>query len=141
MATPESLFTQNLLPMIKQILLVDDDEDEPGIFTSALEETGIPFHCAWVRGAEEALRHLSQQQPDFIVLDFNMPRINGLELLRILKADNMLRNIPVIMYSATMGRELITKALEAGALKCIRKPYSVQELPVILKTILQAGFL
>lgn len=124
--------------MIKQILLIDDDEDEPGIFINALEETGIPFQCTWVPGATEALYHLENYKPDFIILDFNMPKINGLELLRIIKADETLQDIPVIMYSATMGNELSAKALAAGAFTCIRKPYSMEELPSILKTFLQS---
>jgi CheY-like chemotaxis protein len=122
--------------MIKQILLIDDDEDEPGIFINALEETGIAFQCTWMPGAEDALQHLENYKPDFIFLDFNMPKINGLELLRIIKADETLQDIPVVMYSATMGNELSKKALDAGALKCIHKPFYMAELPSILKTFL-----
>ena len=122
--------------MAKHILLIDDDEDEPGLFINALEETGIPFICTWAPGPDEALRQLKNVRPDFIVLDFNMPKMNGLELLRLLKATDDLQHIPVIMYSATMGAELAAKALEAGAVKCIRKPYSMYELPAILKNFL-----
>lgn len=124
------------MPMIKQILFVDDDEDEPDIFISALEETGIPFQCTSVPGAAEALRHLENYRPDFIILDFNMPKINGLELLRIIKADETLQDIPVVMYSATMGNDLVKKAIEAGAFKCIQKPYHMADLPAVLKTFL-----
>jgi CheY-like chemotaxis protein len=82
------------------------------------------------------LHHLNKYRNDFIILDFNMPKINGLELLRIIKAEKILKDIPVIMYSATMGNDLSQKAIEAGAFKCIRKPYQMAELPAILKSFL-----
>jgi CheY-like chemotaxis protein len=122
--------------MEKHILLIDDDADEPEIFISALREAKILFRCTWANGADEGLMHLQTIIPDLIVLDFNMPKINGLELLRTLKNSAALAMIPVIMYSATMDKELAAKAMQTGAMACIRKPYNMQELPVLLKPFL-----
>lgn len=123
--------------MEKHILLIDDDVDEPEIFINALNEANILFRCTWANGADQAFEHLNQISPDFIVLDFNMPKINGLELLRLLKDNSKLKHIPVIMYSATMDIELHKKALLSGAVKCIRKPYNMQELPGLLQSFFQ----
>lgn len=122
--------------MERHILLIDDDVDEPEIFMNALTEANIPFRCTWANGADQAMAHLHTINPDLIVLDFNMPKTNGLELLHILKEDIKFRSIPVIMYSATMDVELQGRAMRAGAVKCIRKPYRMQELPDLLRSFL-----
>jgi DNA-binding response OmpR family regulator len=122
--------------MERHILLIDDDVDEPEIFMNALTDANIPFRCTWANGADQAMAHLDTISPDIIVLDFNMPKTNGLELLQLLKQDAGLRSIPVIMYSATMDAELQAKAIRAGAVKCIRKPYNMQELPELLRSFL-----
>lgn len=122
--------------MERHILLVDDDVDEPEIFMNALTDAGLSFLCTWANGVDQAMALLKKISPDLIVLDFNMPKTNGLELLQILKEDTGLRTIPVIMYSATMDPELQKKALHAGAVKCIRKPYNMQELPELLRSFL-----
>ncbi len=123
--------------MEKHILLIDDDMDEPDIFINALTEAGVRFKCTWANGADQALVYLENIIPDLIVLDFNMPKTNGLELLFMLKNNSTLKHIPVIMYSATMDAGLIAKAIHAGATKCVRKPYNMQELPVLLQPFFQ----
>ena len=122
--------------MEKHILLIDDDVDEPEIFINALEEAKASFHCTWAPGGSEAMKHLETTKPDFILLDFNMPKMNGLEVLSMLKAHPGMQHIPVIMYSATMDGELSDKALKKGAVRCIRKPYDMQQLPHLLKDFL-----
>jgi CheY-like chemotaxis protein len=122
--------------MGKNILLVDDDMDEPEIFMNALRDANIVFQCTWVSDADQALVQLERTVPDFIVLDFNMPKMNGIELLRVLKKKTHLQHIPVVMYSATMDGHLNAEAMKAGAAHCIRKPYDMQELPGLLKEFL-----
>lgn len=124
--------------MEKHILLIDDDVDEPEIFINALNEANVFFRCTWANGADQAFEQLTQINPDFIVLDFNMPKINGLETLRLLKQDQKWQHIPVIMYSATMDAEIARKAMQEGAARCIRKPYNMQELPELLKSFFQS---
>ncbi len=122
--------------MAKNILLIDDDMDEPEIFMNALRDANIAFHCTWAADADQALVHLESTSPDFIVLDFNMPKMNGIELLRLLKSKTHLRHIPVVMYSATMDGHLNAEALKAGAAECIRKPYDMRDIPSLLKAFL-----
>ena len=110
--------------------------DEPNIVINALTEANITFRCTWAAGGDEAFEKLKALTPDLIMLDFNMPRINGIEVLRMLKESELFRQIPVIMYSATMDRELIQKAMRFGAVECIRKPYNMSELPGLLKNFL-----
>lgn len=119
--------------MEKHILLIDDDIDEPEIFIHALKEAKLLFSCTWANGADDGFAILKKLKTDFIVLDYNMPKINGLEMLERLKSDKNLKEIPVIMYSATMDKTLIAKALQLGATGCIRKPYNINELPGLLR--------
>ncbi|NCI45541.1 response regulator [Sediminibacterium soli] len=122
--------------MEKHILLIDDDLDEPEMFMNALFDADIICKCTWANGAEEAFRHLEHIRPDFIVLDFNMPKMNGLDTLRALKAHEEWQAIPVVMYSTTMDSTLSAKALQQGAVQCIRKPYNMKELPTLLQAFL-----
>ncbi len=66
---------------IKQILLVDDDEDELDIFKEALKNVSIPFNCLYAQNTETAIQILSDVVPDYMFVDFNMPRINGLQFM------------------------------------------------------------
>ena len=117
-------------------MLIDDDADEPEMFINALREARIAFKCTWAASADEGMLRLQSITPDLIVLDFNMPKINGLEMLQSLKSSAAHATIPVIMYSATMDKDLMGKAVRSGALACIRKPYDMHELPVLLKPFL-----
>jgi two-component system chemotaxis response regulator CheY len=122
--------------MEKHILLIDDDMDEPEMFINALYDAGIICKCTWASGAEDAFRQLASISPDFIILDFNMPKMNGIETLRALKAHAEWKHIPVIMYSTAMDAVLSANAMQEGAARCLRKPYNMQELPSLLDSFL-----
>ena len=122
--------------METHILLIDDDMDEPEILINALRDANIQFKCTWAAGPDQGFRELEKIHPDLILLDFNMPKINGLEMLRMLKQSAALQHIPVVMYSATMDKGLIEKAMSSGATGCIKKPYDMQELPSLLRPFL-----
>jgi len=122
--------------MKKHILLIDDDKDEWDIFRDAL--LGIPaaFECTWASDAEEAFRRLEDISPDFIFVDFNMPRTNGLQCLAELKKLRNSRDVPVILYSSYIDGENNRKATDMGAYRCIVKPSRIPELTKSLEEIL-----
>lgn len=116
--------------------MVDDDEDEINIFTEALQKAGIPANCAW---AQSGL-HLGKAfpLPDMIFLDVNMPCIDGFECLVDIKRSPTLVAVPVILYSTGMNTELRKRGLALGAVECIAKTYSINDLAETLKQLIVA---
>lgn len=88
---------------LRQILLVEDDDVDRLTVRRAIKKLKIPNKLITAENGEEALEMLQDMQelPWFILLDINMPRMNGLELLKILKADERLKVIPVIMLTTS----------------------------------------
>lgn len=83
------------------VLHVDDDPDDSALFCEALNEAAPDFKCFVADSAASALEILSDRQkiPDYIFLDMNMPKMNGLECLRLIRSNRALKHINVIMYS------------------------------------------
>lgn len=120
----------------KIILLIDDDEDEYEIFLSALKKTDAPFDFISADCCEKALDILKHVNPDFIFIDLNMPRINGMTCLEEIKKINKISHVPVYMYSTGINASDGQKALQLGAADYIIKPNSISTLSSILKKIL-----
>jgi CheY-like chemotaxis protein len=112
------------------ILLIDDDEDDLDLFSSALEKKGIRVKT--FNTSAKALFYLTlmsgnRELPSLIIMDYNMPRKNGHQVLSLIKGNADTSHIPVVIYSTSMS-ELLRKQLSAaGALDCFNKPWSYQE--------------
>ncbi len=124
--------------LYKNILLIDDDPDDAELFLEAVDSLNKGILIRWIGNPQAAFKELSASDnlPDLIFLDYNMPVLNGLELLELLKNDNKLKVIPVIMIS-TPSQEFV-KELFAGnkILKYFSKPNSFGELIAALDSIL-----
>ncbi len=114
--------------MHKTILLIDDDEEEYYIFNLALELAEIDYRCIWANGLEEASRLVKGFRPDFVFIDINMPRYNGINCLKQLRELEMLRNTTFVMYSSYISETDHNKAFELGAAHCIQKAENIQLL-------------
>ena len=102
-----------------KILLVDDDPLMQRMYGRALDEAG--FACTTVNNGADALAAVAAELPDIILMDVMMPRLNGIEALQALKADERTRHIPVIMLSAYDNPNLMQLALDAGAARYLTK--------------------
>jgi putative two-component system response regulator len=122
-----------------KILLVEDDPQAVGILEPILISKG--FSVSVARDGVEGLDKVRLRSPDLVLLDVNMPRMNGIEMCRRLKADDGTRMIPVVMLTALTDLEKKLQALEAGADDFVNKPYNTIELMTRIKSLLKVKYL
>ncbi|MFT3824213.1 MAG: response regulator [Chitinophagaceae bacterium] len=121
--------------MQKLLLLIDDDPDEINIMQNAINYSGIDLHCLWAQTCERALFLMEQVLPDFILIDYNMPKLNGLSCLEQIRNVRDLDNTPVIIYSNFISNETKQTAIAKGATVCIRKPTTLVALRTFITDI------
>jgi CheY-like chemotaxis protein len=126
--------------MRRNILLIDDDADELGIFLDALDQLpDSSFTCCYARDARQAMDIVHHHVPGFIFLDFNIPQINGLELLAEMKRIPDLSDARIFIYSNHINEEVNRKAKTLGASGCIQKTHTIETLVAELNVIFAAG--
>jgi diguanylate cyclase (GGDEF)-like protein len=122
-------------PHKNKILVVDDVPVNVQLLTTYL--TSVGYHVITARDGQEALTKVSASQPDLILLDVMMPKLNGFEVCERIKKDPVTRIIPVIMVTALNEIEDKIKATEAGADDFISKPFNKLELLTRVKSLLR----
>src|SRR5512146_21372 len=115
------------------ILIVDDDGLNRLLIQSCLEDYG--FQVAEATNGQEALEMLAEAAFDTILLDLEMPILDGFEVLRRVKEDPRLRHIPVIVISAVDEMDSVLRCIEMGAADHLPKPFD----PLLLKARLNAS--
>jgi len=119
-----------------KVLVVDDMMSIRNIVKRALLEIGYKdIHDAL--NGEDALEKLKSGGFGLVLLDWNMPVMNGIELLRIIRADSALQTLPVLMITAEAKMENIMEAVQAGVSDYVVKPFSAQALQEKLEKIFQ----
>ncbi len=121
---------------IKSIILADDDRDDHDFFKDALTEVKSSINLTTVVNGEELLSILKHYIPDFIFLDLDMPGKNGLECLTEIKNNDVLKNIPVVIFSSTSRPANIDTAYEMGADLFFIKPSNYSDLVSSIQAIL-----
>ncbi len=111
--------------------MIDDDQDDLDLLSASFENTGIVTK-AYQSGlqAQGYLRLIADvyPMPALIIIDYNMPKLNGQQVLASLKHDVITHDIPVIVYSTLMSVMLKMNLLKSGAYDCFTKPCSANEL-------------
>jgi len=120
------------------ILMADDDEDDCLLAKKALEQSHLAAELKFVKDGEELMAYLNTQdcgepgsdcpKPDIILLDLNMPKMNGLEALKAIKSHSELCSIPVIMLTTSKADHDICDSYAFGASSFITKPASFKGL-------------
>lgn len=124
-----------------RILLIDDNQDHARILQWAFKQTGRKDCITYFDDGQRALDYLEsngQNQgefPDLIFLDFNLPRVDGREVLRKLKIGENTRSIPVIILSSSEREEDIRKAYELGASSYVSKSVILDSYTTVLQTL------
>jgi CheY-like chemotaxis protein len=113
---------------VYSILIAEDDADDRLLIREAFEENRIPLDLHFVDDGEALMDYLRHHPlPDLILLDLNMPRKDGREVLFEIKADPTLKAIPVVILTTSNTREDITRCYSAGANSYITKPDSYEK--------------
>ena len=107
-----------------RILVVDDEETVRSLFRRILEEAG--YEIATAANGEEALREVSQQEPEVVLLDIKMPGLSGIEILGKLTTD--CPDICVIMVTAVVDTQTAVEAMKLGAYDYITKPFKPNDV-------------
>ncbi len=110
-----------------RILVVDDFATMRRIVKNILKQLGYT-NFVEAQDGREALKILKSQSIDFIVSDWNMPNMTGLELLKAVRADDEIKDIPFLMVTAEALKENIVEAVKAGVSNYIVKPFTAETL-------------
>ena len=129
----------------RSILLIEDNPGDAMLFKLGLEEARTPCRLDIAADGKEAIDFLLQatkspssadmRRPDLIVLDLNLPKISGHQVLQIIRADYRLRSIPVVILSCSSSRFDVQYAYTQGANSYLEKPKTLNELLELVRTI------
>jgi CheY-like chemotaxis protein len=127
------------------ILMADDDEDDRMLTAEALEESRLSNQIHFVENGEEAMDYLHRRgkyadpvlspRPGLILLDLNMPKKDGRETLREIKADPNFRRIPVVILTTSKAECDVYRSYDLGANTYISKPVTFDSMVDVMKTL------
>jgi len=122
------------------ILLVDDSPDDVALTLRAFRTNNITNKVDVAPDGEEALKYMLREgerrpKPVLILLDINLPKVNGLEVLRRIRADERTRHLPVVMLSTSSEDRDIVESYDLGANSYVRKPVVFNEFVDAVKVL------
>ncbi len=120
------------------LLIVDDDALICEVLKTKLERSGYEVEIA--NNGMEALESIKTRLPDLVVLDVNMPKMDGYEVCRRLREDETTRALPVLMITAYGGLNHVIKGLETGADDYVTKPFEIEEVTVRIRSLLRTRY-
>jgi two-component system, chemotaxis family, response regulator Rcp1 len=125
-----------------EILLVEDNPGDERLTREALKEGKVYSNLHWVKDGVEAMEFLRRQgkyssvpRPDIILLDLNLPRKDGREVLEEIKSDNELKRIPVVVLTTSKAEEDVLRTYNLHANCYVTKPVDLEKFMVVVKSI------
>ena len=132
--------TRNSAPI--DVLLVDDSPEDVRLTREALKGSRFRIHLNVATNGEEALavlrhqgRHANTAQPNLVLLDLNMPRMDGFEMLAVMKQDASLKSIPVVILTTSDSESDVVRTYELQANAYVTKPAHVDQFESTMKVI------
>lgn len=119
---------------MKRILLIEDTEEIRENVAEILELHN--YRIATACNGEQGLQLVYQHQPDIIICDVKMPKMNGFELLAVLQGDPRTASIPFIFISASAQQSDLEKGRESGAFAYLTKPFTTEDLLQLIENVL-----
>ena len=121
----------------KTVIVVEDEPDAAELFAEMMRVSG--FRVLKTYSSTPAISMIAQEQPDVVILDIMMPDISGLEVLRFMRREQQLMDIPVIVVSARSMPSDIKEGLEAGATIYLTKPVGYLDLKKAVDEVMQGN--
>lgn len=118
------------------VLFVDDVVEVARFMAEAIAAAGYEAHAAY--DGAQAIEAARKARPDVILMNYLMPVLDGLSALRLLKADAVLRNVPVLMHSARDTREFVRELEAAGAAGFLARPFPLAKMLKEIERVLEA---
>lgn len=125
-----------------EILLVEDDLEDAGITIDTLQQGHVPCRISLVRNGEEALEFMRHQghyarapRPDLILLDLQMPRKGGREVLTEIRADRELSSIPVVVMTSSLAQRDLVEAEKLRVEDYLVKPFDRNQFVSLIKSL------
>jgi chemotaxis family two-component system response regulator Rcp1 len=129
----------NFFERAKEILLVEDSATDTKMVLRALAKSERRMHVSAVVDGEEALLHLRQDPhaplPDLILLDLNLPRKDGWEVLAECKADPRLKQVPIVIFTTSQLGSEVQRCYEMGANSFVAKPFEMDQFMTTVRRI------
>ena len=132
-------------PKVPSILLVEDNQDHAELTLKALKNGQGEHTVVWVKDGEEALDYLQRRgrwadetkspRPGLVLLDVNLPKVGGHEVLRRIKSDAEMRSIPVVMLTTTDRAEEVAASYQAGVNSFVTKPVKFSDFVDRIKNV------
>jgi CheY-like chemotaxis protein len=131
--------------MSRRIIIAEDSEADADILSLALWRRDPDLEIQVFENGEKVIAHFSSAPSgslpcELILLDLNLPRINGFEVLEFLKSDPRLKAIPVVVLSGSSSKEDVSRCYDSGANSYICKPIDIEELFEMARTIVTYWF-
>jgi two-component system, OmpR family, alkaline phosphatase synthesis response regulator PhoP len=120
----------------KKVLLVDDEPSIVKVVGKRLEVAG--YEVATAMDGQAALDRVRSEQPNLIILDLMLPKLNGYEVCTMLKQDTRYQQIPIMMFTAKAQAKDEQLGMECGANAYLRKPFQAQELLETVRSLLNS---
>jgi CheY-like chemotaxis protein len=127
------------------ILMADDDDDDYLLTKKALKQGKLLNDLVRVKDGEELLQYLRQEgeyagkdntkRPGVVLLDLNMPKMDGREALKAIKSDNELRAIPIVVFTTSKAEEDVFRSYQLGVNSFITKPVKFDDLINVMQTL------
>ncbi|HYN12541.1 MAG TPA: response regulator [Burkholderiales bacterium] len=125
-----------------EILLVEDNPGDERLTREALKEGKVYNNFHWVKDGVEAMeflrrkgKHASAPRPDIILLDLNLPKMDGREVLQAIKTDSDLKRIPVVVLTTSKAEEDVLRTYSLHANCYVTKPVDLEKFITVVKSI------
>ena len=123
------------------ILLIEDDADDIDLLEEALKSNKIGYTLSTIREGDKVAPYINTNNPipDIIILDFNLPKLHGRDILALIKSSPQYQKVPLVVLTTSASKEDIAYAKEMGADHYITKPTSIADFNRAVATIVETA--
>jgi DNA-binding response OmpR family regulator len=122
-----------------RIVLIEDDADDVELLQDALDSHNIQYELTLLKDGSAAAGYCEKADtlPDIIVMDFNLPKIHGRDVVKLIRCREKFANVPILILSTSSSQEDIKYAYKTGADKYLIKPATIEAIRETIRTIVE----